>query len=232
MSNNMNDISINIIDSIIMMIENLDEPWGIKSINSEHIYMNNSARLFTNTPKNFSIEGKMDEAFPTTWSELFHELKEHDELTKIESSTTRLIEIDYWNGSSTLIPYISEKIPLLNKDKECIGILWNAKKILNINPLIYHEKKAVNILKTYQESSFFSKRELEIIFLLQQRFGSKEIAKYLNLSPITVNHKLQVIYQKMGVNSARQLIEYCKTYSLDNFIPERFLTPGVLFITK
>lgn len=126
----MNDISINIIDSIIMIIENLDEPWGIKSINSEHIYMNNSARIFTNTPKNFSIEGKMDEAFPTTWSELFHELKEHDELTKIESSTTRVIEIDYSNGSSTLIPYISEKIPLLNKDKECIGILWNAKKYL------------------------------------------------------------------------------------------------------
>lgn len=112
---------------------------------------------------------------------------------------------------------------------------WNfmeCKKILNINPLIYHEKKAINILKTYQESCFFSKRELEIIFLLQQRLGSKEIAKYLNLSPITVNHKLQVIYQKTGVNSARQLIEYCKAYSLDNFIPERFLTPGVLFITK
>lgn len=46
----------------------------------------------------------------------------------------------------------------------------------------------------------FLKRELEIIFLLQQRFGSKEIAKYLNLLPITVNYKLQVIYQKMGVN--------------------------------
>lgn len=111
------------------MIENIDELWGIKSINSWHIYMNNSARLFTNSQK-FFIEGKMDEAFPSTWNELFHKFKEHDELTKIESSTTRVIEIDYWNGSSTLILYISEKIPLLNKDKECIGVLWNAKKYL------------------------------------------------------------------------------------------------------
>ncbi|WP_210769481.1 hypothetical protein [Candidatus Symbiopectobacterium sp. 'North America'] len=51
----------------ISLIENLDEPWGIKDAESRHVYLNLAARRYTNTPKNFSVEGRHDIEFPTAW---------------------------------------------------------------------------------------------------------------------------------------------------------------------
>ena len=35
---------------LIAMMEHLSEPWGIKDLHSRHVYMNQAAYLYTNTP--------------------------------------------------------------------------------------------------------------------------------------------------------------------------------------
>lgn len=54
---------------LIAMMEHLSEPWGIKDRQSRHIYMNKAAYLYTNTPLDFDIEGKLDNEFPAHWAE-------------------------------------------------------------------------------------------------------------------------------------------------------------------
>jgi len=52
-----------------------------------------------------------------------------------------------------------------------------------------------------------SKREIEILTLLSQRMGNKEIAERLFLSPNTIKTHLYNIYQKLNVKTRRQAID-------------------------
>ncbi|MNF53409.1 Transcriptional regulatory protein LiaR [compost metagenome] len=51
------------------------------------------------------------------------------------------------------------------------------------------------------ESSLFTKRELEIISLLEQSMPNKRIAQTLNLSQETIKWNFKNIYTKLGVSS-------------------------------
>ncbi len=42
----------------------LPTPWGFKDAVSQHLYMNTAIRLYTATPKNYSLEGKKITNFP------------------------------------------------------------------------------------------------------------------------------------------------------------------------
>ncbi len=95
------------IRNLITMMECLDEPWGIKDLASRHVYMNNAAYRYTNTPNNFDIEGRFDEEFPADWAELSEDFQEHDRRTENSQQRVTVIETHFWNASKTLVPYIS-----------------------------------------------------------------------------------------------------------------------------
>lgn len=79
-------------------------------------------------------------------------------------------------------------------------------------------------------NDLFSKRELEVIFWVQQRLTSKEIAIRLDISRQTVEGHLKSIYRKADIHSIFQLIEYCKHTGLDSYIPADFIRKGVQII--
>ncbi len=65
---------------------------------------------------------------------------------------------------------------------------------------------------------------------LQQRMGSvilysfksKDIAKKLGLSTRIACNITQAIYNKAGVSSKRQIIDYCYEQKINNYIPQSF----------
>lgn len=57
-------------------------------------------------------------------------------------------------------------------------------------------------------------RELEVIFLLEQRLSNKEIADILVISPSTAKRHTINIYQKLGVNSRREAVTKAATLGL------------------
>lgn len=107
----------------IFLIENLDEPWGIKDAESRHVYLNHAARRYTNTPKNFSVEGLYDIEFPTAWHELYFDLIKNDQDTMRSRKSTSVLEVHCWNGNHKPIASISTKIPLYDDVNKCIGVL-------------------------------------------------------------------------------------------------------------
>jgi len=215
---------------LIAMMEHLTEPWGIKDRESRHIYMNKAARLYTNTPVNFDIAGKMDAEFPANWAECADDLQEHDRRTEASRIQTAVIETHYWFGKDYLTPWVSEKLPIYNLNGDYTGVIWNAKPLNSLSPHKYISRQKPSILTTDIATDLFTQSELDIIFFMLQRLSVKEIAKIYNISPKTIQNRIYNIYQKADVHSLAQFEEYCRHAQIDSYIPSRLLKKGIQFI--
>ncbi|WP_230320712.1 helix-turn-helix transcriptional regulator [Erwinia sorbitola] len=216
--------------ALIAMMEHLSEPWGIKAPDSQHLYMNKAAYLYTNTPKNFDIEGRLDSDFPAAWAECEDELIEHDRRTQASNGRVAVIETHYWYGQKTLTPFVCEKIPLYGENGDFIGIAWSAKQLNTMSPLKYITRQKPGLFTTEVNNDLFTRSELDTLFLMLQRLSTKEIARIYNLSHRTVENRIYNIYQKAGVHTLNQFEEYCRHAGLDNFIPDRLIEKGIQFI--
>lgn len=223
-------LKIDIFNTLIQVFDALDEPWGIKDSVSRHVYMNQAARIYTNIPPKFNIEGRLDVEFPVGWSELAEDLIEHDRLTEQSARRVSVIETHYWSGNQFIAPYISEKLPIYDKYKKCIGTVWNAKELNNLTPLKYINQQKPTVIQTELATNLFTKAELMLIFFALQRYSSKEISRQLNISPKTVENKLYTLYHKTETHSLSQFIDYCKNRGWDNYIPYEFIVKGIQFI--
>lgn len=218
------------LNGLITMMEHLNEPWGIKDLSSRHLYMNKAAYLYTNTPLNFDIEGKFDDEFPADWAEFAPELKEHDRRTEGARDRVAVIETHYWYGKDYLVPFISEKLPIYNDQQCLVGVMWNARQLNTLSPLKYINQQKPRFLTTETNSQIFTQSELDIIFLMLQRYTTKEIAKLYNVSSKTIENRIYNIYQKADVHTLQQFEEFCQQTGLDNYIPGRLLAKGIQFI--
>ncbi|MFP9230024.1 helix-turn-helix transcriptional regulator [Pectobacterium cacticida] len=218
------------IRNLITMMACLNEPWGIKDLSSRHLYMNKAAYLYTNTPMHFDIEGRLDDEFPASWAELSDDLKAHDRLTEKSEQRVTVIETHYWYGRKTLTPFVSEKIPIFDENKRCIGTMWNARALDTRSPLIYIDRKKPTTLRTELKNSIFTQSELDIIFLILQRFPNKEIARKMKLSPKTIENRIYNIYQKAEVHSFPQFEEFCRHVGIDGYIPHSLIEKGIQFL--
>ncbi|HGJ5865991.1 helix-turn-helix transcriptional regulator, partial [Arsenophonus nasoniae] len=84
---------------------------------------------------------------------------------------------------------------------------------------------------TEKPNKFFTDREWDILFFTMHRLSSKEMARRLNISRITVENKLQIIYQKVDVHSACQLRQFCREKRINHYIPPQLLPAGSQFIS-
>lgn len=215
---------------LITMMEHLNEPWGIKDLSSRHIYMNKAAYLYTNTPLNFDIAGKLDAEFPADWAEFAPDLQEHDRKTEGTRDRVAVIETHFWYDSDSLVPFISEKLPIYNDKEELVGTMWNARPLDSFSPLKYINQQKPSILTTEVSIHIFTQSELDIIFLMLQRYTNKEIARLYDVSNKTIENRIYNIYQKADVHTLQQFEEYCKQVNLDSYIPGRLIEKGIQFI--
>lgn len=215
---------------LITMMEHLNEPWGIKDLSSRHIYMNKAAYLYTNTPLNFDIAGKLDAEFPAAWAEFAPDLQEHDRKTEGTRDRVAVIETHFWYGSDSLVPFVSEKLPIYNDKEELVGTMWNARPLDSFSPLKYINQQKPSILTTEVSIQIFTQSELDIIFLMLQRYTNKEIARLYDVSNKTIENRIYNIYQKADVHTLQQFEEYCKQVNLDSYIPVRLIEKGIQFI--
>jgi len=215
---------------LIAMMEHLSDPWGIKDLESRHIYMNHAAYLYTNTPLSFDIAGKRDDEFPADWADCADDFIEHDKMTEMSRDRVAVIETHYWYGKDSLTPFISEKLPIYNDKKQVFGVMWNAKPLNTLSPLKYINQQKPSVLTTDVNSSIFTQAELDVIFLMLQRLSVKEIAKIYNISTKTIENRIYNIYQKSDVHTQQQFEEFCKYARLDSYIPDRLIAKGIQFI--
>ncbi|WP_290605216.1 PAS and helix-turn-helix domain-containing protein [Arsenophonus sp. ENCA] len=219
--------------SLISFMENSKDHWFIKDKDSKYIYMNESALIDFNAPRNFNIEGKLDKEIPLKASqELWMDFVEHDQKVINENRNISSIEIHFYGKGNidTPTPHFSEKIPFYDDKNKIIGLVCHARIIDAPTLLYYMNKFNRRTIQFDAPNDIFTKRELEVIFWAQQRLTAKEIARKLDISDQTVEGHLKLIYKKAGIHSIFQLIEYCKHKGLDRYIPFDFIRKGVQLI--
>ncbi len=222
---------MNNLGGIITVLDNLREPWGIKDLDSKHIYMNSAAYAYTNTPKNFNVEGRLDAEFPVGWADFADDMVEHDRRTEqADGERVIVIETYNWFDSRELVPYQCEKIPLFSEEKEMIGTLWTSHPIRTLSPVYLSAKQRTPVEWTTSYEGPFSATEMETLFLLLCQFTKEEIAARQNLSKRTIDNRIQRMYQKVGVHNLRQFEEYCYQNNLHGYIPPNLLVKGTLFL--
>lgn len=66
----------------------------------------------------------------------------------------------------------------------------------------------VSSIDAYAVISKVSDSDFPYIYAVLKGFSNPKIAKAIGVSIATVNNRLQVLYEKLGVNSKRELKEY------------------------
>lgn len=199
-----------------------DIPFFIRDIESRFMYANKSCLYLLNITSNINVEGKLDEDLPVDWAEFSNDFKKQDRLTEYNGKSTSIITTQRYNFKADLQSYFSPKTPLYSKG-ECIGTVGFANKLKFISIPDFIDGKNPFVLSSSSPNKIFTDRELDIIFFSMQRLTAKEISRKLDVSHRTIENKLQTIYNKIGINSVGQLIEYCKVNGFDNFIPSKYL---------
>lgn len=222
--------TVSYISNLVTMINAFGDPWGIKAPNSEHIYMNKEARRFTCTPHTFDLEGRRDSEFPAAWAEMEDDLIAHDNRACHSDKSSLVIETHYWYGTKDLVPYLSEKYPVCDSQGKCIAILWYAKPVLNIDPLLIIDQKKPGILTTTRCCNLFTASENETLFYLLHGLSAKDIARINNVSHKTISNRVQAIFQKADVHSLRQLEEFCRLKGIFDYIPPHLLKKGLISV--
>ncbi len=214
---------------IISVMEHATIPWAIKSNDSRFVYINQPCMEFFNIPAGFDFEGRLDEEFPTTWSEQAPEYQAHDRKAEASKDGAEIITTSYFGRDSILEPWYCPKFPIYNREGDVIGSIFYGKKFNFLSVCDFFNNLKPSIITLSPPDNIFTEKELDVIFYALQKLSSKAIAKKLCLSAKTVENRLGIIYSRINVNSIKELVEYCQTTGLSSYVPKKLLRQGVDF---
>ncbi|MCC8422579.1 LuxR C-terminal-related transcriptional regulator [Photorhabdus thracensis] len=210
---------------IINTMEISNEPWGVKDENSCFIYGNQAFKNIQNLSDSFDYEGLFDNEIPWDGAEFAKEFITHDKNVMTKKGRICSLETHVYGKEKILSSYFQEKLPLYNNENECIGILfhgWKAKEYSLAQLHQYHKNLPSSII-LQPPTDLFTQQEWDIIFFFLQKYTRKQIGQRLNIAYRTVGTYISRIYSKIGINSSKQLEEYCLVNNFHHYVPEKFL---------
>lgn len=210
------------LNMLIRFWEHSNEPWGAKDHESRFIFLNKTLRKMLYLPDDFAVEGRLDEELPCHFSEYQDCFQAHDRKVERLRDRVTALEIHPWKNMPYLSPWFFDKFPLIADDGSVRGTFFHGRPVENIILTSLNKIKIPTSLVFTPPSKIFSEREWEIIFYLLHTYSVKEIAHRVGLSQRTVGNYVQSMYEKIGVNNKRGLIEYCHDNNINNYIPQSF----------
>lgn len=142
---------------------------------------------------------------------------------------------EYTTGWKTLL---SSRKPIINENKEIIGVFSQAIDISNTNMFKWclslmdadsiinnnnKNKQRIYALNEYNSFLPLTPRQNSCLFLLVRGKSMKEIASVLNISVRTVEEHIMNIKTKLDCHNRSQLIEKALNSGFLNFIPQEIL---------
>ncbi|ETS30242.1 helix-turn-helix transcriptional regulator [Photorhabdus temperata] len=216
---------LTISSQVINTLEQSNEPWGIKDKNACFIYVNQAVKQLQNIPSSFDYEGLYEHELPWDGADFANEYMLHDKKVMEREERICSLETHVHGKDQILSSYFFEKYPLYHEDGSCMGVLYHGWQAQDYSlTRLYHGKLPASIL-FQPPTDLFTQREWDIIFLLLQKYTSKQMGKMLDISYRTVETHISRIYKKIGVNSSYQLEDYCRINDYDLYVPERFVHP-------
>ena len=214
------------------LFEQLNEPWGMKDLESRFIYANAAYIELLALPKNFDITGRLDSELPAPTSEFAEEFQAHDRLVECERQRKSSLEIHPFGREHTLQAYFFDKYPTYNKKGEINGTMFHGRRAEHLPLEFYTCQKSnscISLMLT-RPAEIFTDSEWRIIFYILQGKTQKQISILLGLSTRYVNKRIQGIFDEVNVSSSLHLIEFCHKMGWQNYVPESLLALGHMLI--
>ncbi|MFV8942693.1 PAS domain-containing protein [Moellerella wisconsensis] len=232
-NNTINNFNINNLPAdMINTFEMSQDAWAIKDKNSCFIYGNNAVKSLLSLDKKFTLEGHYDNEIPWDGAEYYQEFMLHDKIVMSRNKTIISLETHKFSYENYLSSYLTEKIPFFDKNQECQGIIFHARKANSY--YLYHlfRGKIPSSLIFTPPVESISSIEWDIIFLFIHRYTRKQISRILKISYRTVENNFVRIYRKIGVHKAAQFLEYCYEHHFDLYVPEHFVKSSSCLLFK
>ncbi|TDB49224.1 helix-turn-helix transcriptional regulator [Photorhabdus khanii subsp. guanajuatensis] len=226
---NINDIVIS--PQIINTIEVSNDPWGIRDKKSCFIYANKAYCELLNLPKNYNVEGKYDRELPAPTAKFEADFQSHDRKVEELEQKAYSLETHPFGQGQILCSYLFELYPFYNDSGSCIGTLFHAGRIKDFSLMRLFYRELPESIMFRIPSEIFIQHEWDIIFLFLQKYPKRQIGQILNIPYRTLEIHISRIYHKIGVNSDRQLEEYCRLNDFHLYLPERFLQKEIIMFS-
>ncbi len=179
--------------------------------------------------------------FNLPWASLTELYQQHDRdaMKKNQSDVLEPVKI----AQSTIISSRTLKLPIADSSGEVLGV-FGQMDVLAINSSLSEAlsaliacdtRKAAHThqnLKNYQCDSYdknlkLTPRETECLFLLIRGKSAKEIARFLKISPRTVEVYIENIKLKMNISSRSQIVDKALELGMLEIIPKGSVLAGL-----
>lgn len=210
------------------MLDSHREPYFIKNLDSRTVYANLAMAKLVGLRSPDSIIGRFDHEVQAKLYDNEESIKLwRSQDTGVSDSLKPLTMLEIHRGAVEH-PFINKKIPLYNEENECVGVACYIRnlEVFTLNDLLKNRSPGSLILN--KPGDFFTEKECDVIFLKLQGLTSKEVGKVLNLSPKTVDNRLNILYTKAGVSHFDDFHEFCRKHKYDCYLPARFFSSKVL----
>lgn len=210
--------------------ENLDEPYGVKDLQSRFVYANQAYYRLLDLPAGFDITGRYDSELPAPTSDFAAEFQAHDRLVETLKKRKSSLEIHEFGHDKRLSAYFFDKSPLYDEGDNVIGTIFHGRLAEHLSLRFYSTGgKPESIILTAPDG-IFTDKEWELIFLLRQRHSLRECSGILGISQSAVDDRLRRIYDKKGVRSVKELIDFVRFNNWHTYVPARFITSNHIIL--
>lgn len=181
----------------------------------------------------YFLIGKTDYDMPCAAKDLADMFRRGDSQVIKEQKPIRFLEIIKVKNNQMRMLIVT-KSPHLNSKRKVVGVFGHAIDVTNSFFKIGHILMGININKSNQImcndfdhskiKNNLTSRQTEVLFFLLRNKTAKEIARFLNLKPRTVEFYIGNIKKKFGCKTKSDLFEKASEKGFLNIIPKTLLT--------
>ncbi|MCT8345188.1 LuxR C-terminal-related transcriptional regulator, partial [Photorhabdus kleinii] len=176
-------------------------------------------------PKHFDVTGYTAKELPTPFNRLASLFEEHDRMVLQTMQRVSSIGAHLQSDSQQLKPYFCEKYPLMGENDQCIGIICHIREINHFSVHHYIRNDTTMSVKLRPPNSILTAQEWIVIFLFCRGISNRGIANEMKISCRTVEKHLQIIYEKLLIESPIELKLFCEKNNYDLYIPPKYFKP-------
>lgn len=217
------DLSGGVSNVLTVALDKFPEPYGIKDLESRIVYANPALIALFGVKSVSDVVGKFDHEIKSKLVQFDNAAEEFQKQDKqVIDTKCSLVTLEI-HPKAIDHPFIVRKVPLLNNEGECIGIIGHNRnlEICTLNDYVRGSMPGSLLLNRPDDT--FSERECEIIFFRLQGLKSRVIGNIMYLSCRTIENSLQRMYNKAGVNHIDDFRAFCEEKNYHRYLPRRFI---------
>ncbi|WJW81377.1 LuxR C-terminal-related transcriptional regulator [Moellerella wisconsensis] len=205
---------------IINTLDNNTDPWYIKDTKLKYIYANSPYKELI---ENDNLLGYTENEITSLFKKYRYLIEQHE--INVMKKLHRISSIGNFkcknNNKNKLLFF--DKMPMINANNFCIGILSHVRETIYFNALDYLNNTSFLSIYTNNPNKLLTSREWKILFLFCRGISNKSISNEIGISQKTLENNLCLIYEKLTVSSPIELRILCKKYHYDLYIPKAYL---------